>query len=466
MIPYSRAQLARLEAAPRNPVKLAIYNAYLDAIASDAGFRILLKYGIHQSLTFCHFMAQIAHETGGFTILVENDKYSAARIIEVFGVGNHSARVTHEEAARLAGNGPALFERTYGLGNPHKAAELGNTSPGDGHKYRGRGPMETTGRGDYLKLGLKLGIDLEAHPELLEDPLLGLEAAAWEWKEKNCNRWALEDNCAMVTRRINGGAMGLGERETYLARAKSIWMRALPADLPEDSAGNSTSYIVTARAAPQDTPAAPVAVSGSESAPNQLTRPVDPNTISPGATGPRVQVLQSHLKRLGYYPFEPDGDFGDRTIEALLAFKHANALPLSDKVDAATWTALESGIPRDLGVRAHLTEADLREKGSTEIADADMGQQIVKWSTIVFGSAKVAENSGVVDQMKAVADKTSDATSAIKVIAEQAGALITLVSHHALPIIVIVLAGALWLYASKNKARRVKLAQSGLHLGR
>src|SRR5438552_9106298 len=103
-------------------------------------------------------MAQVLHESGGCTILVEKFRYSVPRILEIFGVGKHSAAITPSEAAKLAGKPTELAERVYGLGNPKKAMELGNIDPGDGAKFIGRGLIQLTGRGSYAKFGNALDV--------------------------------------------------------------------------------------------------------------------------------------------------------------------------------------------------------------------------------------------------------------------------------------------------------------------
>ena len=100
--------------------------------AFEDGDKVLADYGVTTPLRLAHFLAQIMHETNGLTIERESGAYKASRIMEVFGVGRHSAAVTAAEARVLAGNGPALFDRVYGLGNPRKARELGDTEPSDG----------------------------------------------------------------------------------------------------------------------------------------------------------------------------------------------------------------------------------------------------------------------------------------------------------------------------------------------
>ncbi|MFL9829061.1 hypothetical protein ABTU92_30075, partial [Rhodoplanes sp. SY1] len=91
---------------------------------------VLAEHGIDDPLVVAHLMAQISHENGAGTIVREDMRYRAPRIMEIFGVGRHSAKVNEAEAARLAGRPAELAERVYGLGNPKKARELGNTEPG------------------------------------------------------------------------------------------------------------------------------------------------------------------------------------------------------------------------------------------------------------------------------------------------------------------------------------------------
>lgn len=193
--------------------------SYLEAF--ENGDVLFAKAGITTPVRLAHFLAQVCHETGGLSIEWESGAYSAKRLMEIFGVGNHSAKITEAEAAKLAHNGPAIFERVYGLGNPSKAKELGNTQPGDGWKYRGGGLMQTTGRANYRRMGQKTGIDFEGHPELVVSAEHALKPALAEWTEGNLNAKADADDLRAITKRINGGYNGLADREEWLAKAKA-----------------------------------------------------------------------------------------------------------------------------------------------------------------------------------------------------------------------------------------------------
>jgi predicted chitinase len=97
--------------------------------------------------------------------------------------------------------------------------DLGNTQPGDGVRYKGRGPIQLTGRGNYRKYGLALSLDLEGHPELAADPSVGFRTAGLYWKSHGLNELADAKNLREITRRINGGELGESTREMYYRRA-------------------------------------------------------------------------------------------------------------------------------------------------------------------------------------------------------------------------------------------------------
>ncbi len=230
----TREALARFCPPPKGGHELRNWNLYADTLV-EHGPSLLADHGIDELLELQHFMAQIGHESGGFTVLWEDMRYSAPRIMEIFGVGRHSAGVRPEEVERLAGNAEALAERVYGLGNPRKARELGNREPGDGYRYRGFGPMQITGRRDHERL-------LSGQTTIYA----ALYAALVEWNEKNCSEVARRDDIKTITKRINGGYNGLEDRRQRLTKAKRVWP-TLPADgrAPVTSMAEST----TARAA-------------------------------------------------------------------------------------------------------------------------------------------------------------------------------------------------------------------------
>jgi predicted chitinase len=186
---------------------------YLQAIR-EGGARFE-SHGITTPQRMAHFLAQAMQETGSFTVLRESMRYSVPRMLEIFGVGNHSARVTAAEAPGLAFNEHALAERVYGLGNPHKAEELGNTEPGDGFRFRGNGILQMTGREAHRKRGQANGLDFIGNPDLATLPEHALKPALQEWADGNLNVAADQNKIVKITRVINGGENGLPERRAF-----------------------------------------------------------------------------------------------------------------------------------------------------------------------------------------------------------------------------------------------------------
>jgi putative chitinase len=98
--------------------------------------------------------------------------------------------------------------------------DLGNTEPGDGVRFKGRGLIQITGRDNYANCGRALGLDLLADPELLETPVNATRSAAWLWSKHGCNELADAGHFRQVTLRINGGINGYEDRLSYWESAK------------------------------------------------------------------------------------------------------------------------------------------------------------------------------------------------------------------------------------------------------
>jgi putative chitinase len=159
-----------------------------------------------------HFLGQISHESSGFTRMVENLNYSAKRLTEVWP----NRFPTLEAATPYARNPEALANKTYG-------GRMGNTEPGDGWKYIGRGLIQLTGRANYKLYGELLGLPLEEDPNLAHWPEPAARIAAAFWSRNNLNALADKDDLTAITRKINGGTAGLADRRIQVERAKSIF---------------------------------------------------------------------------------------------------------------------------------------------------------------------------------------------------------------------------------------------------
>jgi predicted chitinase len=104
-------------------------------------------------------------------------------------------------------------------------ADLGNSQPGDGPRYKGRGPIQLTGRANYRAAGKAVGVDLEGHPEYACSPDVGFRVAAWYWTTHGLNELADAGDITAITRKINGGYNGLAQRKAYYEKAKSALLR-------------------------------------------------------------------------------------------------------------------------------------------------------------------------------------------------------------------------------------------------
>ena len=111
--------------------------------------------------------------------------------------------------------GPTIAQRNY-----ENRDDLGNTVPGDGLRFRGRGLLQVTGRANYKTIGKALGVDLIANPERLAEPDLAARSAGHFWKTHGCNQFADHEQFVLLTRRINGGVTGLEDRQRLYEAAK------------------------------------------------------------------------------------------------------------------------------------------------------------------------------------------------------------------------------------------------------
>jgi putative chitinase len=99
---------------------------------------------------------------------------------------------------------------------------LGNSQPGDGKRYKGRGPIQLTGRSNYHNAGLALRLDLENKPEMAAEPEIGCRVAGWYWKANGLNELADQGDFRTITKRINGGYNGQEKRLKYYLKAKEV----------------------------------------------------------------------------------------------------------------------------------------------------------------------------------------------------------------------------------------------------
>lgn len=175
----------------------------------------ILKFGIENDLQLAHFIAQIAHESGSFKYKVENLNYSSKALRSVFG----KYFKDDESAENYARQPEKIANIVYAnrMGN-------GDTTSGDGWKYRGRGLIQLTGRENYKTCSKSIKINIEEDPDLLiEDANAIVAASCWYWQSRGLNELANLDDIKQITRKINGGYNGLDDRVEYLTRAKNTF---------------------------------------------------------------------------------------------------------------------------------------------------------------------------------------------------------------------------------------------------
>ncbi len=175
---------------------------------------VLPQYGIDTTLRKVHFMAQVAHESGGLKFNEENLNYSAKALRLMFRKYFPSIEMAeqyHRQPEKIA-------NRIYGnrMGN-------GDEQSGEGWKYRGRGLIQLTGKENYTRFSKDNNIDAVNNPELLLQPKWALTSACWYWKKRKINRFADEDDIFMVTKKVNGGKHGIMNRQQYLDAFKTLY---------------------------------------------------------------------------------------------------------------------------------------------------------------------------------------------------------------------------------------------------
>lgn len=202
----------------------------------------MAEFEINNERRVAAYLANLAHESSNLTRWEENLNYSAKRLTQVWP----NRFPTIAAATPFAHNPEALANKTYG-------GRMGNNKPGDGYKYRGRFPLQMTGKSLYLKASEALGIpELYTDPDsVMSDPMVGFRVSAWIFaREKGGNQLSDKLQIKALTKAINGGYNGLQERIDLFNRG----LRVLPDD-----------FKLTASAAPiRDDSVVPDYIEGAE----------------------------------------------------------------------------------------------------------------------------------------------------------------------------------------------------------
>ena len=241
--------------------------------------KALPKYDITTDKRIAGFISQCAHESMDFNALSENLNYREETLNKVFpryfGPGKRNAAEYAKNPEKIA---------NYVYMDEFRTSKLGNTQPGDGWRFRGRGLKQLTGRDNYTRFAKDYDMTAEEAAEWLETKEGALASALWFWNTNKLNAIADTGNVAALTKKINGGDIGLADRQARYAKA----MAALGGKISAP--------------APKAAPAAPVV------------------TLRKGAKGDAVKRMQAALR------IKADGDFGPGTEAALKRWQAANGL--------------------------------------------------------------------------------------------------------------------------------------------
>jgi putative chitinase len=284
---FTRDHLAAL--IPGNPKVDAWYTALME---------VLPKYGINTPRRVAHFISQCAHESNNFRSLEENLNYSADALTRVFpryfGPGKRDAAAYARNPEKIA---------NYVYMDQFRTAKMGNVNEGDGWRFRGRGLKQLTGRDNYTRFGKSVGMTAEQAAEYVATEKGAIESACWFWDTNKLNTIADTDDVVLMTKRINGGNIGLEDRQQRYNRALPLLEGRTP------------------------TPAAP--------APAAPAGGIDMNAVlRVGSRGETVRAVQAKLG------LTADGAFGPGTERAVKAWQAANGLTADGVVGPKTLARL------------------------------------------------------------------------------------------------------------------------------
>ena len=261
---------------------------------------ILPKYEINTPQRIAGFIAQCGHESGDFRIMEENLNYSEKALNAVFG--RYFGAPPKRNAAEYARNPEKIANYVYMDEFRSKAGQMGNTKSGDGYRFRGRGLKQLTGRNNYTAFGKTVGMTAEEAAEYVATPKGAVESACWFWDTAGCNKFADTGDIVGLSKRINGGTIGLEDRVRRWNAALEILGSPAPA------------------------------VQAVEEDDNDILD--DIGVLRKGSKGEGVKLMQSALG------IGADGIFGPGTERALKAWQAKNGLTADGIAGPATFAKL------------------------------------------------------------------------------------------------------------------------------
>ena len=256
---------------------------------------ILPRYGITTERRVAHFLSQCAHESGNFKRLEENLNYSAKALRAVFGryfgdAPKRDADEYHRQPEMIA---------NYVYMDEFRKYKMGNTEEGDGWLFRGRGLKQLTGRENYTRFGKSVDMSAEEAAEYVATEKGAVESACWFWDANNLNDIADTDNVVKMTKKINGGKIGLEDRQERYTNAMEVL--GMSAEMVADDDDDDIEEIID-----------------------------DIGVLRKGSRGEGVKIMQEALG------IGADGVFGPGTERALKEWQAANGLTADGVAGPAT----------------------------------------------------------------------------------------------------------------------------------
>jgi putative chitinase len=191
---------------------------HIDPSLADAFNETFDRFGISTPVQQASWIGQCGHECGNFKILEENLMYRAATLLKLFPrTPKRAWGFTPEEAAAYERQPQRIANRIYGnrMGNRDEAS-------GDGFRFRGSGFLQLTGHSNFFHAGQALGEDFVMQPELVRTPKYAAMTAGWFWQTHKLNQFADSRDFLMMTKKINGGTIGLDDRIKHINHALDI----------------------------------------------------------------------------------------------------------------------------------------------------------------------------------------------------------------------------------------------------
>jgi putative chitinase len=176
------------------------------------------RFGILTPAQQASWIGQCGHECGNFRILEENLNYKAATLLKLFPkTPKRQWGFTPEEAAAYEKQPQKIANRIYSnrMGNRDEAS-------GDGWRFRGSGFLQLTGHSNFYHAGQALGVDFVMQPELVRTPMYAAQTAGWFWQTHKLNQYADSGDILTMTKRINGGTIGLDDRIKHINHALHV----------------------------------------------------------------------------------------------------------------------------------------------------------------------------------------------------------------------------------------------------